>query len=111
MVSYVPDRGDIVWLEFDPQAGNEIKKRRPAVVLSPKKYNSKTNLAIFMPITSQIKGYPFECTFELKEIKGAILSDQIRPLDWKARKAKLITKAPADALQEAVEKFSLLLYG
>jgi len=110
MVKYIPDRGDIVWLEFDPQAGNEIMKRRPAVVLSPKKYNSKTNLAIVMPITSQIKGYPFECVFKLKEIKGAILADQIRSLDWKARKAKLITKAPADILQEAVDKFDLLLH-
>lgn len=111
MVDYVPDRGDIVWLEFEPQTGKEIKKRRPAVVLSPKQYNCKTSLAVFMPITSQVKGYPFECMFELKEIKGAVLSDQIRSLDWKARKAKLITKVPAHTLQEAVAKFSLLLCG
>ncbi len=100
-----------MWLEFDPQAGCEIQKRRPAVVISPKKYNSKTSLAVFMPVTSQVKGYPFECTFKLKEIQGAILSDQIRSLDWKARRAKLITKIPGDVLEEAVEKFSLLLRG
>lgn len=88
MVNYIPDRGDIVWLNFDPQKGSEIMKTRPALVISPRKYNIKSNFAIFMPITSKIKGYPFETLIELQGKKAAILCDQIRSLDWKVRNAK-----------------------
>ena len=109
MVEYVPKRGDIVWLELDPQKGKEIQKRRPALVVSPQKYNQKTGLALFMPVTSQIKGYPFECLLECKEIKGAILCDQIRSLDWKARKASYVTNLTEEELAEIIEKFTVLL--
>jgi len=84
--NYVPERGDIVWLNFDPQAGHEQAGKRPAVVLSPRAYNQKVGLALFCPITNQRKGYPFEVNIpEGLEIGGVILSDQIKSLDWRSR--------------------------
>ena len=109
MVRYVPEQGDIVWLNFDPQKGSEIKKTRPALVISSKKYNSKTNLAIFMPITSQIKDYPFELEVSINGKVGAILCDQVRSLDWKVRKADKITKLSDELLEAAVAKLNLLI--
>ena len=109
MVKYVPDQGDIVWLNFDSQKGSEIKKTRPALVISPKKYNAKTNLAIFMPITSQIKHYPFELIVNINDKTGAILCDQVRSLDWKERKAVQITKISKDLLEIAISKLGLLV--
>lgn len=109
MVEYTPKRGDIVWLEFDPQKGKEIQKTRPALVISPQQYNAKTGLGLFMPITSQIKGYPFEIPIELREIKGAILCDQMRSLDWRARKAKFVTHIPIYIVSEALAKFHVLI--
>jgi mRNA interferase MazF len=103
--TYVPEEGDIVWLEFDPQAGHEQAGRSPAVVLSRKAYNQKTGLAIFCPITSQIKGYPFEVTVNGNKIKGVVLSDQVKSLDWRARQAKLIEKLTPKALADVVAKF------
>jgi mRNA interferase MazF len=109
MVGYAPKRGDVVWLEFDPQTGSEIQKRRPALTISPHSYNLKTGLGLFMPITSKVKGYPFEVIVDEDQIQGAILSDQIRSLDWKARKAKLITAISEEILADAMAKFRLLL--
>ncbi|MBS0634904.1 MAG: endoribonuclease MazF [Verrucomicrobia bacterium] len=109
VTSYIPKRGDIVWLEFDPQAGKEIQKRRPALTISPYSYNQKTGLGLFMPITSQIKGYPFEVIIENEEIHGAILTDQMRSLDWKARKAKFVAHIPLPAMEEALAKIKVLL--
>ena len=109
MVKYTPKRGDIFWLEFDSQKGKEIQKTRPAVVKSPLQYNQKTGLALFMPITSQIKGYPFEVIIESSDIQGAILCDQIRSLDWRARKAKFVAHLPQVTLQEVLAKFQVLL--
>lgn len=109
MVKYIPDRGDVVWLEFDPQKGKEIQKTRPALTITPKSYNQKTSLALFMPITSKIKGYPFEVLIDLAEIQGAVLCDQIRSLDWKARKAKFIARLPNFTLEVAMAKFKVLL--
>ncbi len=110
MVSrYIPEEGDIVWLEFDPQAGHEQAGHRPAVVLSRKAYNQKTGLAIFCPITSRIKGYPFEVNVDGKRISGAVLSDQVKSLDWKARRAKLIEKLDDEALAEVVAKLSSII--
>lgn len=107
---YCPDRGDVVWLEFDPQRGREIQKKRPAVVISPHTYNIKTSLALFMPITSHVKGYPFECVLEIPDqITGAVLCDQIRSLDWRARQARYITHIPTDLWQEIIEKFITLI--
>lgn len=110
MVSrYIPEEGDIVWLEFDPQAGHEQAGHRPAVVLSRKAYNRKTGLAIFCPITSRVKGYPFEVTVNGKKIRGAVLSDQVKSLDWKARRAKLIEKLDDESLTEVIAKLSSII--
>jgi mRNA interferase MazF len=109
MVSYIPQRGDIVWLDFHPQAGKEIKKRRPALVVSPKEYNQKTGLALFLPLTSQIKGYPFEALLNVSSIDGAVLCDQMRSLDWKNRHAVFITELPPMKVLEIIEKFKILI--
>lgn len=109
MVKYVPNSGDVVWLNFDPQAGKEIQKMRPALVISPHSYNLATGLGLFMPITSKIKGYPFEVVIDKGKIKGAILCDQIRSLDWNARKIKFVTQLPSVMLEEVLVKFRFLL--
>jgi len=96
MSSYVPDRGDLVWLEFTPQAGSEQGGRRPALVLSPKAYNGKVGLALFCPVTSKIKGYPFEVQLpDESSVSGVVLSDQLKSLDWQSRKVKFIERAPS----------------
>ena len=109
MVIYVPKRGDIVWLAFDPQKGKEIQKTRPALTISPLQYNQKTGLALFMPITSQIKNYPFEVILDERGIKGAVLADQLRSLDWKARKATFIISISPAVLADVLAKFQVLL--
>jgi len=110
-MAYVPRRGDLIWLTFHPQAGHEQAGRRPAVVLSAESYNSKVGLALMCPITSQIKGYPFEVAIpDGLKVQGVILSDQARSLDWKAREAAFIDVLPADVVEEVLAKlFSLLL--
>ena len=107
---YVPERGDIVWLNFDPQAGHEQRGKRPAVVISPKEYNEKTGLGVFCPITSKIKNYPFEVKIDSKKISGVVLSDQIKSLDWKSRDIELILKGNLEMVKEIVEKISVLLF-
>jgi mRNA interferase MazF len=106
----VPDRGDLVWLEFDPQAGHEQAGRRPAVVLSPKIYNERTGLMLCCPITSKVKGYPFEVLLPngLK-IGGAVLADQLRNLDWKARNADLIERVPDTTIADILRMSAKLL--
>ncbi len=107
---YIPERGDIVWLEFNPQAGYEQAGHRPALVLSPKAYNEKVQLALFCPITSHVKGYPFEVMLPKKHrISGAILSDQIKSLDWQVRKAQKITSVPQDVFEDVLAKIHTLL--
>jgi mRNA interferase MazF len=107
---YIPERGDIVWLEFTPQAGHEQAGHRPALVISPRSYNEKVGLALFCPITSNVKGYPFEVVLpEKKKISGAILSDQIKSLDWRVRKAQRIAFAPKNVLEEALAKILTLI--
>lgn len=108
-MSYTPDRGDVVWLNFTPQAGHEQMGTRPALVLSPKKYNKKTSLAICCPITSHVKGYPFEVLISGKKINGAVLSDHLKNLDWKTRKAKYIEKARPEVVLECAAKISALI--
>lgn len=108
--AYVPKRGDAVWLTFDPQAGHEQAGRRPAVVLSPETYNGKVGLAVFCPITSHTKGYPFEVEIPSGlGVKGVILSDQVKSLDWRARKAELICTLPSKTIQDALAKLGILL--
>lgn len=109
MVRYIPDRCDIIWLEFDPQKGREIQKTRPALTISPLLYNKKTSLGLFMPITSQIKNYPFEIIIQNEKIHGAILADQMRSLDWSSRNAQFICKIPNDTWNEVMLKFKVLL--
>ena len=108
-MAYTPDRGDIVWLNFTSQAGHEQKGKRPAIILSPKEYNKKTGLAVCCPITSNVKGYPFEVIVEGKKIEGAVLSDHLKNLDWKARDIKYIEKARSEVLSEVIEKISVLI--
>lgn len=109
MVGYAPKEGDVVWLEFDPQKGKEIQKTRPALTISPHAYNLKTGLGLFMPITSKVKGYPFEVIINKGEIQGAVLCDQIRSLDWKARKAKFAGHLSPAIMEDVMAKFSVLL--
>lgn len=107
---YVPDRGDVVWLTLDPQAGHEQAGRRPAVVLSPASYNEKVGLGLFCPITSRVKGYPFEVVVPSRlKVSGAVLADQVKSLDWRARRAELIGRLPAPAIGEILKKAGVLL--
>ena len=105
---YVPERGDIVWLSFHPQAGHEQKGHRPALVLSPKAYNGKTGLMLCCPMTTKIKAYPFEVA--LADAKSsAALADQVKSLDWRARKAKKKGAATKADVAEALAKARTLL--
>ena len=106
----VPERGDLVWLTFNPQAGHEQAGRRPAVVLSPAAYNGKVGLALLCPITSRIKGYPFEVTLpDGSPVHGAVLADQVNSLDWRARRAERMGTIPRRLVSEILEKVGLLL--
>jgi mRNA interferase MazF len=108
--TYVPQCGDVVWITLDPQARHEQAFRRPAVVLSPKSYNSKTGLAILCPVTSQVKGYPFEVPLpQGLPVAGAILSDQVKSLDWRTRNAELICVLPDEFISEVLQKLHTLL--
>jgi mRNA interferase MazF len=108
--AYIPDRGDVVWINMNPKAGHEQAGRRPAVVLSPGAYNGKVSLALLCPITSQIKGYPFEVLLPPGlPVTGAILADQVKSLDWRARKAELICALPAAPFTEMLQKLNTLL--
>jgi len=106
----VPRCGDVVWISFNPQAGHEQVGRRPAVVLSPQSYNSKVELAILCPITSQPKGYPFEVLLPAGlPAAGAILSDQVKSLDWRARNAELVCTLPTETISEVLQRLATLL--
>jgi mRNA interferase MazF len=108
--AYVPDAGDLVWLTFDPQAGQEQRRQRPALILSPRAYNSKARLAIACPITSQVKGYPFEVPLTSGgTISGVVLADHVKNLDWQARRVVFEAKASADVLTDVRERLRALL--
>jgi len=107
---YVPERGDVVWLDLSPQAGHEQAGRRPAIVVSPRAYNKKVGLALFCPITSRVKGYPFEV--DLPEgfyVQGVVLADQLRSLDWRARSARLIGAVPAVVMRKVLGRIETLV--
>jgi mRNA interferase MazF len=106
---FVPDAGDIVWLEFSPQAGHEQAGCRPALVLSPAAYNRKTGTMLCCPMTTQIKGYPFEVIIQAQGVSSAVLSDQVKNLDWKACKATPKGKVTAEELDEVRAKISALM--
>lgn len=106
---YVPERGDIVWLDFNPQMGHEQRGRRPALTLSFRAYNEKIGLGLFCPITSKVKGYPFEVEIVSGVIQGAVLSDQIKSLDWMERNIEFIEKIDSAKLQEVIEKIEVII--
>jgi mRNA interferase MazF len=107
---YFPDRGDAVWLNYSPKVGHEQSGRRPAVVVSPESYNKKVGLGLFCPITSQIKGYPFEVEIPAGvSISGVVLSDQIKSLDWRVRDARFICRLPVSTMSEILRKLNTLL--
>ncbi|ADE13468.1 PemK family protein [Nitrosococcus halophilus Nc 4] len=109
-MAYVPNRGDVVWLDFNPQAGHEQAGRRPALALSPLAYNRKVGLAIFCPITNQTKGYPFEVVIpDGYQVTGVILSDQIKNLDWKNRSCRRVCVLEAAIVKDVLKKLSVLL--
>ena len=112
MVDYVPDRGDVVWLTFHPQAGHEQAGRRPAVVLSPRAYNSRVGLALFCPITSKVKGYPFEVRLPADiPVTGVILADQVKSLDWRARNVEPVAHLAPEIVSVLVQKLVALIEG
>jgi len=107
---YVPERGDVVWLNFTPQAGHEQAGHRPALVLSPASYNGKTGLMLCCPITSQVKGYPFEVAVEGDAgVSGVILADQVKSLDWQARQAKRKGRVAPEVIGHALARVRALL--
>jgi len=107
---YIPERGDVVWLNFNPQSGHEQQGKRPAIVISPKEYNEKVGLGLFCPITTKIKDYPFEVKIENKKVTGVVLSDQIKSLDWQTREIEFISKENPDKIDEIINKISVLLF-
>jgi len=106
---YIPNRGDIVWLDFDPQKGHEHSGHRPVLVLSPAEYNKRIGLMICCPMTNQVKGYPFEVLVDGNAKKGAILADQVKSMDWREREAEKKGKVTKETLREVVEKIKTIL--
>ena len=107
---YVPDRGDVIWNNFNPQAGHEQAGRRPALVLSPIAYNQKIGMAILCPITKQIKGYPFEVEIPSGyKVSGVVLADQVKYLDWKVREAEYVCKLPHQVTINVLKKLNTLI--
>lgn len=108
--AYVPDRGDVVWINFTPQAGHEQAGHRPALVLSPATYNVKSGLMLCCPATGQVKGYPFEVALgDGAGIRGVVLADQVKSVDWRARRAKRKGMASADVMQQVMARIHALL--
>jgi mRNA interferase MazF len=108
--TFIPERGDVVWISLSPQAGHEQAGRRPSLVLSPAGYNSKAGLALICPITSQVKGYPFEVLVPIGfSVTGAVLADQIKSVDWIARRADLICRLPISLVNTVLAKVKSLL--
>jgi mRNA interferase MazF len=110
--AYIPERGDAVWITLDPQAGHEQAGRRPALVLSPSAYNGRVGLALFCPITSQVKGYPFEVLLPAgSPVSGVVGADQVKSLDWRARKAVRIGPVSEDVVSQVMHRLRTLLPG
>ena len=107
---WIPERGDVVWITMDPSAGHEQSGRRPALVLSPAAYNSKVGLAILCPITSQVKGYPFEVQVpDGLPVGGVVLSDQAKSLDWRARGAEFLCTVPQESTSTVLQRLETLV--
>ena len=107
--AYVPDFGDIIWMDFDPSAGHEQAGHRPALVLSPRRYNRRTRLLVCVLITSQVKGYPFEVRLRHPSVRGVALSDQVKSFDWRKRNARKNGKASPAVVDEVREKIKSLM--
>ncbi len=109
-MTYVPDRGHVIWITLNPQAGHEQAGRRPALVLSPAAYNGRVGLALVCPITNQVKGYPFEVLLPPGlPVTGVILSDQVKSLDWRVRHAALICSVPEATIVDVLGKLAALV--
>ena len=110
MAVFVPEAGDLVWLTFDPQAGHEQARRRPALVLSPRSYNQRSGLALVCPVTNQVKGYPFEVPLPSGcGVSGAVLADHLKSVDWSARRVTKIGRIPPATVDEVLAKLAPLL--
>ena len=108
--TYVPERGDLVWLDFTPHGGREHAGRRPAPVVSPAAYNGEVELALLCPVTSQMKGYPFEVALPASGgIGGVVLADQVESLDWRVRHAAFAARAPAAVMEQVLGKLATLV--
>lgn len=107
--TYVPDRGDIVWLDFNPQAGHEQKGRRPALTVSHREYNGKVGLGLFCPVTRHIKGYPFEVEVTGKTISGCVLADQVKSLDWTVGDVEYVEKLDDEKLDDVIANIVVLM--
>jgi len=108
--AYIPDRGDLVWISLNPRAGHEQAGRRPAVAVSPRSYNGKVGLGLFCPITGRAKGYPFEVALPPGlPVRGVVLADQVKSLDWRARRAELAAHLPVQTCAEVIGKLATLL--
>ena len=107
---YTPARGDLVWLDFTPQAGHEQAGTRPALVISPRDYNRRVGLALVCPVTSSVKGYPFEVALPRGlKLEGVVLADQVKSLDWRARRARHADRVPPQVMQEVTGRILLLV--
>lgn len=108
--SYIPKKGDIVWIDFDPKSGREQAGRRPAIVISSKIYNRKVRLALVCPITTKVKGYRYEVPVpEGLAVSGVILADQVKSFDWQTRRAEFICKTPDDLVMQVIAALESLL--
>src|SRR5712691_9050744 len=106
---YVPLDGDLIWIDFDPQAGHEQAKRRPALVVTDQRYNRASGLAVVCPLTSERKPYPFALPIKVDKVEGAVLVDQLKSLDWAGRQAQFHSKAEPALLTKVRQYISVLL--
>jgi len=106
---YIPDRGDVVWVNFGLSIGHEQKGKRPAIIISRKLYNKRSGLVVACPVTSREKGYPFEISFDSGKIKGVIQTDQIKTFDWEQRGIRFVFRVKPAVIREIQEKIKLLI--
>ena len=108
-MAYIPERGDVIWVDFDPTRGVEIQKTRPALVLSPKEFNHKTKLVLVAPITSTVRGHAFEVSIAGNRVSGVVVCQQVRTIDYKARHVKKVERASKSVIDEALAKIRAIV--